>query len=33
MPLYKPKALYAASEQQYIAAGEEVQVARGVIYE
>jgi len=29
--LYKPKAVYAASERQYIAAGGDVQVLRGGI--
>jgi len=29
MSLYKPKAVYAASEQQFTAAGREVQVPRG----
>jgi len=33
MSLYKPKAVYAASERQYTAAGGEVQVPRGGIYE
>jgi len=30
--LYKPMAVYGASEQQYTAAGGEVQVLRGGIY-
>ena len=30
MSLYKPKAVYAASERQYTAAGGEVQLPRGV---
>jgi len=33
MSLHKPKALYAAIESQYTAAGGEVQVLRGGIYE
>jgi len=33
MSLYKPKAVYAASEWQYAASGGEVHVPRGVIYE
>jgi len=33
MSLYKPKVVYAASERQYTAAGGEVQVPRGGIYE
>ena len=33
MSLYKPKAVHAASERQYTAAGGEVQVPRGGIYE
>ena len=33
MSLYKPKAVYAASERQYTAAGGEVQVPSGGIYE
>ena len=32
MPLLKPKAVYAASEQHYTAAGGEVQVPRDGIY-
>ena len=32
MPLYKPKAVYAASEQHYTAAGADVQVPKGGIY-
>jgi len=31
--LYKPKAVYTASVRQYTAAGGEVQVPRGGIYE
>ena len=33
MSLYKPKAVYAASERQYTAARGEMQVPRGGIYE
>jgi len=33
MSLYKPKAVYAASERQYTAAGGEIQVRRGGNYE
>jgi len=33
MSLYKPKALYAASERQYTATGGEVLVLSGDIYE
>jgi len=33
MPLLKPKAVYAASEQHYTAGGGEVQVPRDGIYE
>jgi len=33
MSLYKPKAVFAASERQYTAAGGEVQVRRDGIYE
>jgi len=32
MSVYKPKAVYAASERQYTAAGGDVQVPRGGIY-
>jgi len=32
MSLYKPKAVYVASEQQYTAAGGDVQVPRDGIY-
>ena len=32
MSLYKTKAMYAASERQYTAAGGEVQVPRGGMY-
>jgi len=33
MCLYKPKAVYAASERQYTAAGGEVQVPRSGVHE
>jgi len=33
MSLYKPKAVYAASERQYTAAGAELQAPWGGIYE
>jgi len=33
MSLYKPEAVYAASQRQYTAAGGEVQVPRGGIYQ